>query len=218
MKKKEKIIGSIVVIVLFLFFLIIGYVITKPKNYSTGDVFIDSSGMESPAPSKIQSSPDTSKAVKNITVEIKGEVINPGVYIIEAGSIVLDLVKKAGGYTAEADIDKIIQCTKLKDGDCLRVNKKGAVAANNQNASSQVAASASVITASDNNAGLKVDINSATKEELMKLDGIGETRAQKIIEYREKNGPFKSTEDLKKAGARIGTAVFENIRNKIEAN
>lgn len=215
MKKKEKIIGSIIIILLFILFLVIGYIISKPKNYSTEDVFVDSSAVESPAAAKIQSSPEVSKPVKNIIVEIKGEVISPGVYSLEAGAIVLDLVKKSGGYTAEADIDKIIQCTKLKDGDCIRVNKKGTV--NSQSNMTAVTAP-KVMTSENNNTDLKVDINSATKEELMKLDGIGETRAEKIIEYREKNGSFKSIEDIKKAGARIGDVTFEKIKDKIQVN
>ena len=122
--------------------------------------------------------------------------------------IVLDLVNASGGYTDQADVDSVVQCTKLKDGDCIRVSKKGSV---NPAVSSQ---SSSNISNSTLNG--KVNINTATKEELMTINGIGSAKADKIIQYREQNGAYKSLEDLKKIGARIGDVTINNMKDKAE--
>lgn len=205
MKKKEKIIGSIAIVIILILFLIIGYFITKPKHVQTNDIFVDSSGQKS------QSS-DKSEEVKSrdIEVEVKGEVRKPGVYILESGSRVKDVVDMAGGFTDSADTDSLILVKKLKDEDCIIIHKKG------ENANAPVSAvSGGIISVNSSSEGDdQIDINAASLEELDKIPGVGPVTAQKIIDYREKNGPFKSIEDLKKVG-RIGDKTLEKIKDKI---
>lgn len=205
MKKKEKIIGSIAIVIILILFLIMGYFITKPKHVQTNDIFVDSSGQKS------QSS-DKSGEVKDrdIEVEVKGEVRKPGVYILESGSRVKDAVDMAGGFTDSADTDSLILVKKLKDEDCIVIHKKG----ENANAAAS-AASGGIISGNSSSQGDdQIDINTASLEELDKIPGVGPVTAQKIIDYREKNGPFKSIEDLKKVG-RIGDKTLEKIKDKI---
>lgn len=205
MKKKEKIIGSIAIVIILILFLIIGYFITKPKHVQTNDIFVDSSAQKS------QSS-DKSEEVKSrdIEVEVKGEVRKPGVYILESGSRVKDVVDMAGGFTDSADTDSLILVKKLKDEDCIIIHKKG------ENANAPVSAtSGGIISVNSSSEGNdQIDINTASLEELDKIPGVGPVTAQKIIDYREKNGPFKSIEDLKKVG-RIGDKTLEKIKDKI---
>ncbi len=207
MKRKEKIIGSAIILALFTIFLFIGSKISSSKKDTGEDIFVESDSK----PTKEKEILNNDKSsLSQIKVEIKGAVNKPDVYTLNKGSIVQDLVKASGGYNDEADRDSIIQSQKLNDGDCIRVKKKSEATVTE--------ASTSVSSTLMQNTSGKVNINTATKEQLMKLDGIGNSRAEKIIEYREKNGPYKSIEDLKKIGARIGDAIINNIKDSVEIN
>lgn len=204
MKNKEKVIGSVIILFIFLVFLFIGYNITNSKSekVKNEDIFVQDDSLTKSKKDTIKSTNVNDK----IRVEIKGAVKSPDVYTLDSGDIVLDLVKIAGGYNIDADKDSIIQSTKLNDGDCIWVKKKGAIG------SAENVMSTSINT----NINAKVNLNTANKEALMKLDGIGDSRADKIIQYREKNGPYKTIEDLKKIGARIGDSVIKNIKDKAD--
>ncbi|MBC8061110.1 MAG: ComEA family DNA-binding protein [Clostridiaceae bacterium] len=206
MKNKEKIIGSVIILVLFLIFLLIGYNITNNKSDKSKkqDIFVQ----EDSLPTNAEDPKKTTNTNNKIRVEIKGAVKSPDVYTLDSGNIVLDLVKASGGYNVDADKDSIIQSTKLNDGDCIWVKKK-----EDTNSSSNIMPTSII---QSTNLNRKVNLNTANKEELMKLDGIGEARADKIIEYREKNGPYKAIEDLKKVGARIGDSIIKNIKDKAD--
>ena len=210
MKNKQKIIGATIVFIIFLVFLSVGYYLNSNKRNNYDDIFVQqqdniNDNNKGTTVSKAVNSTNSNEYIK---VEIKGEVKKPDVYSLKNGSIVLDLVNASGGYTEQADVDSVVQCTKLKDGDCIRVSKKGAV---NSSVSSQ---NTSNIT--NTSLGGKININTATKEELMSINGIGSTKADKIIQYREQNGPYKSLEDLKKIGARIGDTTINNMKDKAD--
>lgn len=190
MKDKKRIIGSIVILFIFTVFLAVGYFISKPAKISdSSDIFKDST--------EVLNS-DTGK----ISIYVNGEVKKPGVYKLDSGSRVLDAVNASGGFTENADSTRLNLAKKLKDEDQVLVNSKKQLGTLPQNSNS-----------SSN--GL-IDINSASKEELMKLPGVGEVTAQKIIDYREKNGGFSTVEDLKKVD-RIGDKTLEKFKDKIEA-
>lgn len=200
MKKKEKIIGSIAIIVIIIVFLIIGLFITKPKHVPTNDIFVDNTSEKSQTTDK-----SSELQNKDIQVEVKGEVKKPGVYVLEYGSRVKDVIDMAGGFTDSADSGSLNLVKKLKDEDCLIIHKKG------EAVSTSGTASGGIISGESDE---KIDINTATLEELDKIPGIGPVTAQKIIDYREKNGPFKTIQDLKKVG-RIGDKTLEKIKDKI---
>lgn len=194
MNKKKKIIGSIVILVIFTIFLITGYVLSRPsKDLNAKEVFNDATVVES-------------KDNKDMTIYINGEVKKPGVYKLKSGSRVQDLVNSAGGFNETADKAKLNLAKKLKDEDYIYVDKQ-----NDKNLSASSGNNANSNPASDG----KVNINTATKEQLKTVSGIGDVTAQKIIDYREKNGSFNSIEDLKKVG-RIGDKTLEKIKDKIE--
>lgn len=194
MRNNKKIIGSIVILIIFTIFLITGYFISKPpKEVDSKEVFNETTVADN-------------KEVKNITVYINGEVKNPGVYKLKDGSRVEDLVKEAGGFTENANQYKLNLAKKLKDEDYIYVEKN---TGEKNNSSNTVSSNSGVLS------GGKVNINNASKEELKTVPGIGDVTAEKIIEYREKNGGFSSIEDLKKVG-RIGDKTLDKMRDKIE--
>ncbi len=193
MNRKKKIIGSIVILTIFTIFLITGYFISRPsKELTTKEVFNETTAVES-------------KQTKDMTIYINGEVKNPGVYKLKSESRIEDLVKVAGGFNETADKSKLNLAKKLKDEDYIFVDKKSDknVSAVGGNTNSNISQDG------------KVNINSASKEQLKTVSGIGDVTAQKIIEYREKSGAFNSVEDLKKVG-RIGDKTLEKIKDKIE--
>ncbi|NME82174.1 competence protein ComEA [Clostridium sp. SM-530-WT-3G] len=147
------------------------------------------------------------KEEKNITVEIKGEVKNPDVYVLEENSIVKDLIEKAGGLTENADINSINRAKQLQNHELIYIY--------NKNEESSINVSENTAQSSINTqVNSKVNINSATIEELKTLKGIGESKANSIIEYREKSGAFKSIEDIKNVDG-IGEKVFEKIKDSL---
>ena len=149
-----------------------------------------------------------------IVVEIKGEVKNPDVYIMGSDAIVKDLILEAGGITEKGDLSKVNQAMTLKKGDCITIPGKSEDTALSPGAqgtpSNNGASSQSAKTPSG-----KLDVNRASKEELKTVPGIGDVTAGKIIDYREKNGPFGSLEDLKKVG-RIGDTTLKKFQDYLE--
>ncbi|MBR5337093.1 MAG: ComEA family DNA-binding protein [Lachnospiraceae bacterium] len=132
-----------------------------------------------------------------VFVYVCGEVIRPGVYELVSGSRVKDAIDLAGGLSSDADMAGINQASRVKDQD------KIVVPARNSGVSG----------ASGTGSGL-LDINRATKEQLMALPGIGESKALAIISYREKTGGFKSIEEIQKIEG-IKSGVFNKIKDSI---
>ena len=139
-----------------------------------------------------------------IFVDIKGAVKNPGVYQMKVGDRVKDAIDAAGGLTAEADSQKVNLAQRVEDQMVIVVPKVGEEA-------EAIPAGATSKEASKEG---KVNINTATVEELKTLKGVGEKKAEAIIEYRKKNGSFKTKEDLMKVRG-IGKKLFESFEERI---
>lgn len=136
--------------------------------------------------------------ISKVMVDIKGQVKNPGVYESTNDKRVKDIISEAGGLLSEADTSSINLSQKLKDQMVIIVNKKGEKSTNIPQNKKDV-----------------VNINSATIEELQKISGIGKSKAQAIIDYRDNKGEFKTKDDLMKVKG-IGKGIFEKIKDKIE--
>ena len=173
--------------------------------------------------------------VEKIFVDIKGEVALPGVYEIENNKKVIDVIGLAGGFTEKADtslinlakqvtnemviiiyskeevkkalkedeiakvVDKQCICPEIKNDACL--NNENQMETDNDNEQS-------------NSSTKLVNLNTATLEELQTLDGVGESKAKAIIEYRESLGRFKNIEELKQVSG-IGEALYEKIKDRL---
>ena len=139
-----------------------------------------------------------------IFVDIKGAVKNPGVYQMKVGDRVKDAIDAAGGLTEEADSQKVNLAKRLEDQMAIVVPKVGEEA-------EEIPAGATSKEATNEG---KVNINTATVEELKTLKGVGEKKAEAIIEYRKKNGSFQTKEDLMKVRG-IGKKLFESFQERI---
>lgn len=149
-------------------------------------------------------SSNISKSDDRIGVYISGEVKNTGVYYLKKDSRITDLINICGGLTEEADVSKINPSQKLNDSDKIIIPKK------EENLNTE---SIEDTNESDINVQEKININTATKDELTSLNGIGEATANKIINYRNKN-KFKEIEDIMNVPG-IGEAKFNNIKDYI---
>lgn len=139
-----------------------------------------------------------------IFVDIKGEVKKPGVYQMKVGDRVKDALDAAGGLTAEADSQKVNLAQRVEDQMVIVVPKVG----------EEAEAIPAGVTSKETSKEGKVNINTATVEELKTLKGVGEKKAEAIIEYRKKNGSFKTKEDLMKVRG-IGKKLFESFEERI---
>lgn len=147
--------------------------------------------------------------VTEIYVQIDGAVKKPGVYTFSEESRVYELIEAAGGLLPEAYDLGINQAKRLTDGEKIYVYTKeeienGAGTTDMQNPRGQT----------DDG---KVNINTASVEELMTLSGIGETRAKDIIAYRNAHGAFSLPEDLKNVSG-IGDSTYNKIADAIIVN
>lgn len=147
----------------------------------------------------------SAELISLITVDIAGEVANPGVYSVPATSRVNDLLAKAGGITSEADTEWIgkhlNRAQLLHDGDKLYIPSINDVKDNNSITNN---------IQEDSISNKKININTAPQTELEELPGIGEKTAVKIIENR----PYQSATDLRTKKI-VGESVFTKIENLI---
>ena len=149
-----------------------------------------------------------------VTFDIGGEVLNPGVYKLVKGSRIGEALAAANGLSANADrewVEKNINRAQvIADGIKIYIPKKSTninLQTSNENKS------ASVLGETTTNNGV-IDINTAGVKELDKLTGIGPALAQRIIDYREKNGGFKDVNEIKMVSG-IGDKLFEKIKDEM---
>ena len=140
---------------------------------------------------------------EKIFVDVKGAVKHPGVFETTKDKRVKDLIEEAGGLLDDADTSTLNLSQKVKDQMVIYVLKHG-------EKPKQISDGGSSSSNTD-----VININTANKERLMKISGVGKTKAEAIIAHREKNGDFKKKEDITKVQG-IGKSTFEKIKDKIE--
>ena len=140
---------------------------------------------------------------EKIFVDVKGAVKHPGVFETTKDKRIKDLIEEAGGLLDDADTSTLNLSQRVKDQMVIYVLKHG-------EKPKQISDGGSSSSNTD-----VININTANKEQLMKISGVGKTKAEAIISYREKNGDFKKKEDITKVRG-IGKATFDKIKDKIE--
>ena len=144
------------------------------------------------------------KETEEIYVQVCGAVKHPGVYSLPQGSRVFQAVELAGGLSKEADAKSLNQAESLSDGQMIKVLTKE---------------EAKALGDGPTNAGStddgKINLNTATREELLRLSGIGDAKADSILAWREQHGGFSQIEDLMKIEG-IKEGVFSKIRDYVK--
>lgn len=150
---------------------------------------------------------------EKIAIHVTGEVKKEGLIYLSVGSRVADAIKEAGGETKNADLSQINLAYQLQDGQKLYIPNKNEIIS--EYIISATGNTESEGSSSNNLKGEnKVNINTATQNELDQLPGIGPSIAQRIIEYREEKGNFQKIEDVQNVKG-IGDAKYEEIKDKI---
>ena len=157
----------------------------------------------------------------SVYVYICGAVVNEGVYKLPSDSRVVDAVNKAGGMNEDACQGFVNLAEKLSDGEKIYIptaeeieSEDIRVGINSFESISSSENSSSEDSVSEDG---RVNINRATKQELMTLSGIGESKAEDIISYREASGGFNSIQELTNVNG-IGTATFDKLKDKIKVD
>ena len=155
----------------------------------------------------------TTMMPQNCYVDIKGEVLRPGVYEFSCESRIQEVIKKAGGFTEEADETKINLAQKITDQmqiivPNLHSKQEGGVTEGNSEKGNT-----SNTTPSNLKQGT-VNINTATLEELQTIKGIGKKKAEAILQYRKEHGAFRTKEDLLQVKG-IGKKALEAIESQV---
>ncbi len=145
---------------------------------------------------------------QKVAVSISGAVAKPGIYKVAPDKRVEDVVALAGGFLPEADSDKVNIARRCYDGLHIQVKEKRVPVVRTPKL--RQAAPPRVKTP-DNS---MVDINSADAVAFEELPGVGPALAKRIVDYRDKNGLFKSKEDIKKVNG-IGDAKFDEIKESL---
>ncbi|RHW40984.1 hypothetical protein D1B31_08535 [Neobacillus notoginsengisoli] len=138
-----------------------------------------------------------------ILVDVKGAVKKPGVYKGEKEERVVDLIQRAGGLAEHADASQVNFAQRIEDEMVIVIPLQG-----------EVEPAAVPLASTGEKGGDKININKADVAELQNIPGIGPAKAVAIIDYREKNGPFKNPEELKEVSG-IGEKTFEKLEGAI---
>ena len=155
----------------------------------------------------------TTMTPQNCYVDIKGEVLRPGVYEFSCESRMQEVIKKAGGFTEEADETKINLAQKISDQMQIIVpnvqsKQEGGVTEENSEKGN------SSNTSPSNSKQGTVNINTATLEELQTIKGIGKKKAEAILQYRKEHGAFRTKEELLQVKG-IGKKALEAIESQV---
>lgn len=168
---------------------------------------------------------ETPKKEDKVIIDIKGEIVNPGVYELKSTNTVMDAINQAGGLTKISDTSNLNLSKKIEDEMVIIVYSKVEIQKMKQNNAVPTCPpiNNACLKSEDEKAKLEnktenknsqININTATKEELQTLDGVGETKAESIIDYRNKNGNFQKIEDIKNVSG-IGDSSFEKIKDRL---
>ncbi len=182
---------------------------------------------------KVVVTADTSENVvvdteEKIFVEIKGAIISPGIYEVEKGTRLFEVIELASGLADDANVDYINQTRVLQDQSLIMILTNAEIEAKieeekieeYEESIVEVATTQSTIIGADNcsennatseDGNSTISINTSTVEELMSLPGIGESKALEIVSYRDNNGGFKNLEELQNVSG-IGEATFNKIK------
>lgn len=217
--RKQLIIGGVVLSIIVLITILLFKNSPKIKKSQDSSIVKKTSSIKKTSPEK--------ENIVEYKIDIKGEVLNPGIYTMKSSSRVIDCIEKAGGLTENANTTVINLSKKITDEMVIIIYSNAEVASfkETKKIEEQVQEKCrqkdetslkndACITPDTKTTTSLVSINTATVEELSTLSGIGEAKAKQIIEYRTQNGLFKTIEDIKEVPG-IGENIFAQIKDSI---
>lgn len=227
--RKQILIGIIII-----FFLAIGgaslYIYLPKKKPVKDKEIVITKKKENKSNNKIINLKNKEEVDSKIMVDVKGYVANPGIYTLNEGSRVIDAINAAGGAVNNADTSVLNLSKKLTDEMVIIVysyqevekfkevkEEEKIVQSACEKGVNDIHNDACIINEikeDKTESNSLISINTATIEELMSLDGVGESKAKAIVEYREKNGPFEQIEDLLNVSG-IGDSLLAKIKENI---
>lgn len=201
-KRKDKIIMGLIIVVVALF--ANNYVKNNEDDLLGSEIsLLDTSSDALPPADE-----DENVEINEMKVYISGEISKEGVYEFENGDRLDDLIKKAGGLTENANAKDLNLAMKLEDEMKIYIPSIYEIS------SDDTADTIPIITSdSKDSSKAKININKASKEELMSLPNIGDKRADSILEYRESN-KFETIEDIKNVNG-IGEKFYQSLKDLI---
>lgn len=179
---------------------------------------VNDNGSAQTAEEEAGGSSTTGSEQDSVTVHVDGAVVSPGVYTLVSPARTVDAVEAAGGLTTDADTVAINLAQTIEDGAKVHVplvGEEGVATTQSGSGGSSTTGGGSASEASSGGTSTtssKVNINTATAEELTTLPGVGPSTAQAIIEDRQKNGKFTSAEDLMRVSG-IGEKKFAKMKD-----
>jgi len=221
-----KIIKKLIYPITIIFFILIIIYVIYIKNNLENNKYNDINIVNDIEEEIIKANPDEEKIIK-YHIDIKGAVKKPGVYNVDSNITVNDAINIAGGLTKDADTSLINLAKKITDEMVIIIYTKEEVKNSNiVNTVIKVVEKECICPNIENDGclndeindnitnkedGKLININTATKEELLTISGIGESKANNIIKYREEQGKFDTIEDIKKVEG-IGDTLYETIK------
>ena len=212
MKNNKKIIIEIIIIIGICIIIIYNFIVTKKDTEEF--IYSDFSNSQEYNINLQNTIENSNMTIEKIKVYIIGQVKTNGVIELEYGSRIEDAIIIAGGPTEIADLSKVNLAYQLEDGQKIYIPS----IYDNDVQYISAESGENIIeddTNIENNKSKKININKSNLNELTSIPGVGESTAQKIIDYRNENGKFSSIEDLKKVSG-IGDKKFEKIKEYVD--
>lgn len=160
----------------------------------------------------VDTTKNTEQEISKIKIHITGEVKNSGIYELDEGSRIFDIIEKAGGITPEADLSKVNLAYQISDGQKIIIPSIKQEASGNYIIENS---GENVVQEEKDSKDSKININTASVSELIALPGVGKSTAEKIINYRNQNGKFKNIEDIKNVSG-IGESKYNQLSGYIK--
>ena len=200
---------KIIILVSFIIFIIF-LIIIKISIYKDNNVYVD---IDEDRDVELNEKENNNKDNELFYVDIKGAVVNPGVYALDSNKRIIDAIKMAGGFLDNSDTSLINLSKYIEDEMVIVVYTREELESNN-NIDYSFNDAYYDVGSSNNIDKVLININVASFDELISLSGIGEVKARAIIAYREENGKFNNIEDIKNVSG-IGNSVYEKIKDFI---
>lgn len=202
---------KVVVVVMSALLIVIGFFVFRARPEESSSTALETvEALQSLDSSNANEEKEAEAIDATFYVDIKGAVKKPGMYAVQLDMRVFDVIQQAGGFCEDADENQVNLAMKLADQMVIYVPKVGEAAQETQVAGELPTTLNDPVAKEEG----KINLNTADVTELQQLNGIGQKKAEAIIDYREQNGSFQSIEDITKVSG-IGQQTFQKLKEHL---